>query len=263
MNDNLISNLLKPVSTETFWRVEENSREEDYKKIYLLHFSDFLNPDKTIRGSNYIQQDLFLFEDNQDLSFRFRFDQSKSLDQYSGGSERGYKRERSMRIKFRMVKEMTNQTEYVNSNDNERSNSSSNQSREITSNTVNTDFSYRPERNIEVGLKIQTGRSTDAFPVVPTVIDINSQTLRFNLSFAGTGRLRIEIERDELLASTTDNVLPFELVGSNSIGKNFYWRFNFDYRISSNLQSTISYNGRVQGKLPVVHTAQAEVRAYF
>ena len=112
-------------------------------------------------------------------------------------------------------------------------------------------------------LKVEAGRSTDTYPTVPTVIDLNSQTLRFNLSFAGTGRLRIEIERDELSANTTDNYLPFELVGSNSIGKNFYWRFNFDYRISSNLQSTISYNGRVQGKLPVVHTARAEVRAYF
>ena len=35
---NLISNLLRPISTETFWRVEENSREEDYKKIYLITF---------------------------------------------------------------------------------------------------------------------------------------------------------------------------------------------------------------------------------
>ncbi len=260
---NLISNLLRPISTETFWRVEENSREEDYKKIYLLHFSDFQNPDKTIRGSNYIQQDVYLFENDEDLSIRLRYDQSKSLDQYSGGSEGGYKRERSMRIKFRMVKEMTNQTEYTNNNDNALTNSSSNRSRAITGNTINTDFSYRPERNIEVGFKVEAGRSTDTYPTVPTVIDLNSQTLRFNLSFAGTGRLRIEIERDELSANTTDNYLPFELVGSNSIGKNFYWRFNFDYRISSNLQSTISYNGRVQGKLPVVHTARAEVRAYF
>ena len=262
-NNNLISSLLKPISTETFWRVQENSREEDYKKIYLLHFSAFQNPDKTIRGSNYIQQDVYLFENDQDLSIRLRYDQSKSLDQYSGGSERGYKREKGIRIKFRMIKEMTNQTEFINGDDNVNSNSSSNRSRAIKSNTLNTDFSYRPERNIEVGFKIQTGRSTDYYPATPTVIDLNSQTLRFNLSFAGTGRLRIEFERDELSANTTENVLPFELVGANSIGKNFYWRFNFDYRISSNLQSTISYDGRSQGKLPVIHTARAEVRAYF
>ena len=40
----------KIFSTETDWKVEENSQEDDYKKIYLLHFSDFQNPDKTIRG---------------------------------------------------------------------------------------------------------------------------------------------------------------------------------------------------------------------
>ena len=127
------------------------------RKFILLHFSDFQNPDKTIRGSNYIQQDVYLFENDEDLSIRLRYDQSKSLDQYSGGSERGYKRERSMRIKFRMVKEMTNQTEYTNNNDNALTNSSSNRSRAITGNTINTDFSYRPERNIEVGFKSRSG----------------------------------------------------------------------------------------------------------
>ncbi len=260
---NFISTIFRPISTETFWRVEENSREDDYKKIYLLHFSAFQNPDKTIRGSNYFQQDFYLFQDDQDLSIRLRYDQRKSLNQFSGSIERGYKRERSLRVKFRMVKEITNQTEIINGTDNVASNSSSNRSRQINSNSVNTDFSYRPERNIEVGFKFEVGRSADDFPVKPTIIDINSQTLRFNLSFAGSGRLRIEFERDELSANTTENILPFELVGANSIGKNFYWRLNFDYRISANLQSTVSYDGRAQGKLPVVHTARAEVRAYF
>ncbi len=47
------------------------------------------------------------------------------------------------------------------------------------------------------------------------------------------------------------------------LGKNYYLRFNFDYRLAANLQSTISYDGRVQGRGKVVHTARAEVRAYF
>ncbi len=258
-----LSKILSAFSSETFWRVEENSTEEDYKKIYLLHFSSFQNEDKTITGSNNIQQDLFLFENDQEFSMRFRYAQTKGLNQFSGGVERAYNRERSLRIKFRMIKEMSNQTDIVNSTDNVSAPVSSNRRRTTSGNNITTDFSYRPERDIEVGFKIKAGSTEDVLPEKPTTIDLNSEALRFNLSFAGTGRLRIELERTELIANTTENYIPFELTGGNIIGKNYYWRLNFDYRLSGNLQSTVSYDGRLQGSGKAVHTARAEVRAYF
>jgi hypothetical protein len=87
--------------------------------------------------------------------------------------------------------------------------------------------------------------------------------LRFNLSFLSAGRLRIEIERDELIANTDENFIPYELTNGNQIGKNYYWRLNFDYKLLTFLQATISYDGRLQGESRVVHTARAEARAYF
>ncbi len=123
-----IAQILKPVSTETYWRIEENSREEDYKKIYLLNFSAFQNEENTIQGSNYIQQDIFLFENDQSLNFRFRYAQRKSLNQYSGGVEKAYNRERSLRIRFKMIEEVNNQTELKNENDNVNAPSSFKQS---------------------------------------------------------------------------------------------------------------------------------------
>ena len=255
--------ILKPLSTETYWRIEENSREEDYKKIYLLDFSAFQNEATTINGSNFIQQDIFLFENDPDLSFRFRYAQTKGLNQFSGGTERSYYRERSLRITFRMVKELSNQTDLVNTRDAVFAPIESNRKRNINGNSIASDFSYRPENNIEFGFKIKVGRNEDSYPQTPTVIDLNSQSIRFNLSFAGTGRLRIEIQRDELTGNTAENFLPFELTGGNSIGKNYYWRLNFDYRINTFLQSTVGYDGRLQQQSKAVHTARAEVRAYF
>ncbi len=255
--------LLNPLSTETYWRIEENSREENYKRIYLLDFSAFQNEATTINGSNFIQQDVFLFENDPDLSFRFRYAQTKGLNQFSGGTERSYNRERSLRITFRMVKELSNRTDLVNSRDAVFAPVESNRKRNINGNSVTSDFSYRPQNNIEVGFKIKVGKSEDTYPLIPTIIYLNSQSMRVNLSFAGKGRLRIEIERDELSGNTSQNFLPFELTGGNRIGKNYYWRLNFDYRISTFLQSTVSYDGRIQEGSKAIHTARAEVRAYF
>lgn len=261
--NSLAGKFLNPVSTETFWRIEENSKQSDYSKIYLLNFKYFLNESTTIRGSNYFQQDLFLYENEQDLSFRFRFTQRNSLNEFFDGYEKGYNRERSLRIRFKLIKEVSNQTDIVNETDNVIANEKSNRRRNITNNNLSSDFSYRPVKNIEVGFRIKVGRSEDVFPQTPTVIDLNSQLLRFNLSFLGTGRLRIELERNELIANTTQNLIPFELTGGNQIGKNYFWRINFDYRLSANLQTTLSYDGRQQGTSKVIHTARAEARAYF
>jgi hypothetical protein len=258
-----LGTIISPLSSETFWRIEENSRDASYANIYLLKLSTFQNENTTIRGSNFIQQDFLIFENDQELSFRFRFTQRTALNEFSSGFERYYNRERGLRIKFRMVKEISNQTDIVNQIDNVSAPVNSNRIREINSNNVISEFSYRPDKNIEVGFRLKAGRSEDTHPETPTVIDLNSQLLRFNLSFLGTGRLRIEIERNELLSNTTENFIPYELTNGNQIGKNYYWRLNFDYRLSSFLQTTISYDGRVQGGNRVVHTARAEARAYF
>jgi len=260
-----LGKILKHISTETFWRVEENSREEDLKKIYLLNFSSFQNIKNTLRGSNFIQQDLFINENSYEFSLRFRFTQSKNLNQFSDGPIRSYIRERSVRLRLKLVKEISNQTEFMNKQDNAflDSNVPSTRRRKITSNSISSDFVYRPENNIEIGFTLKAGRSTDEYPKVPTVIDFNSQAIRMVLSFAGTGRIRVDLRRDELLGNTAGNFLPFEITDGKLIGKNYFWNLSYEYKIASNLQTSLSYDGRLKAGDRVVHTARAEFRAYF
>ncbi len=255
--------VLKIFSSETVWRIEEITRESDLSKIYLMQFKYFQKEGITIRGSNFLQQDIFINENKQDLSFRFRFAQRFSMNEFNTGNEKGYNRERGLRIRFKMIKELSNQTDFVNIIDNVSAPESSTSSRIVTDNNLTSDFSYRPDRNIEVGFKFKVGKSEDQLPETPTVIDLNSQEIRFNFSFAGSGRLRIEVERTELNANTTENFIPFEILAGNQLGKNYFWRLNFDYRLASFLQTTISYDGRAQGGGRVIHTARAEARAYF
>jgi hypothetical protein len=162
-----------------------------------------------------------------------------------------------------MVREFSNQTDIVNITNNNASANNPTRNLAITENNISSDFSYRPNRNLEVGFVLKVGKSEDTFPEIPTVVDLNSQRLRFNLSFTGLGRLRIEIERSELIANTEENFIPFELTGGNQLGKNYFARINFDYRIASFLQITVNYDGRLQGAQRVIHTARAEARAYF
>ena len=76
---------LSALSTESYVKIEEKSSDPQTSQIYLLHLSHFLDPSTTILGSQLIQQDLFLFENRPDFSFRFRFLQQDGAGQYSTG----------------------------------------------------------------------------------------------------------------------------------------------------------------------------------
>lgn len=261
--DDFWTEILKPISTETSFRVEEKSKDPDTKNIYLFNFSKFLNYSTTINGYQLFQQDLNLFQNSNDFSFRLRYTQRRSLNQYSGGIESGYFRERSFRIRFRMVEEIGNQTEFINQTDNLISPVTTNRARMVTKNNLSTDFSYRPQQEIEVGFKIEAGRSRDDFQLLPSTIDLNSITLRVSYSFENLGRLRVEAERTELTSSSNLINLPFEMTRGNVIGKNYFGRVFFDYRVSSFIQTSFSYDARIQGSNRVIQTMRAEARAYF
>ncbi|MGQ7719263.1 hypothetical protein [Melioribacter sp. OK-1-Me] len=254
---------LKSVSTETIWRVEENSRDKNSANIYLFKLSKFLNDSTTINGTQFFQQDLDLFKNRSDFSIRFRFLQRKNLNQYSNGIEKGYYKDRSVRLRFKMLSELNNQTEYLNQTDIYIAPPITKRSRNVTRNEISTTFSYRPTRKIEVGFKITTGRSSDKYPEIPTIINDNSQVLQFNYSFLNLGRLRIELERVEINANTNKNNIPFEILKGNVVGKNYFCRAYFDYKITDYIQTSINYEARIYGKRQIIHSMRAEARAYF
>ncbi|MBK7106591.1 MAG: hypothetical protein IPH62_15060 [Ignavibacteriae bacterium] len=258
-----INTILNSLYSETTFRIEENSKIIDTKKIYLLNFNSFLNDSTTIRGTNYFQQDLHILKNQRDLSFRLRFTENRNLNQFSSGIEKSYLKEKEIRIKFRMVDEINNETEFKNKIENVQAPINTNRSRLVNSNELQTDFSYRPYTNLEFGFLIKVSRLEDKFPSTPTILDENKLNLRLTLSLLEKGRLRFEFERTELLVNTNQNIIPFEITNGNLIGKNYIWRTNFDYRFTGNLQTNINYSGRLQGKGKVINTLRAEARAYF
>jgi hypothetical protein len=259
----LLENIIKPISTETSWRIEENSKTLETSDIYFFHLSKFLNDSTTIRGSQLLQNDLHLFQFNPEFSIRFRFLQRRNLNQYWGGNEKGFYKERGIRIRFRMIKEISNQTEFINQIDNMVAPLTSNRARNIDRNDLSTEFSYRPLPNLETSFKIQVGTSRDEYTIRPNIIDNNSIVLRLNYAITNIGRLTLEMERTELISNSSNQNIPFEITRGNVIGKNYFWRVNFDYRLASYIQTTFYYEGRVPGKSKVIHTMRAEARAYF
>ena len=256
---------LSAVTTESYVRVEEKSSDPQTSDIYLLRLSHFLNPATTILGTQVVQQDLFLFENRSDLSFRFRFLQQDGAGQYSTGDEQSYTRERSIRIRWQLVSEISNQIDYANKENNLAASVASGRSEVISSDDITSDYSYRPEQNVEVGFKIEVSQSTDDYTVTPLIADLNAQSLRTVVSFRGSGQMRIDFSREEvsLENNVPGNPVPFDLTAGRLEGKTYLWGITFDYKLSNHLQSSLQYTGRSEQSHSPVHTLKAEVRAFF
>lgn len=259
----LLESLFGSLSTETVIRLDEKSSTERTSDIYFLRTGTFLNDSTTLRGFQTFRQDIFLFEQSRDFSVRARFDQNRGFSQFALVSERSFKRERSVRVRTQPVKEIGVQADLAFLSDAVISTGQSNRARDIEGTSLALDFSYRPYQRVEVGFVLATKSSRDRLPVTSIEAIVTSQTLRTTLSFDGPGRLRAELERNDVeLKNAADN-FPYELTDGKADGESWIARVNFDYRITSYMQATLSYLGRVEQERPMIHTARAEVRAFF
>ncbi|MCE1189369.1 MAG: hypothetical protein LWX56_09535 [Ignavibacteria bacterium] len=259
----LFTDAINALTFETYLRLEENSTDDVLEHIYLLNTKFFRNEKNTIRGTQSFQQTINIFENKPDLNFRLFYSQTDFLNQYGSGLETGGKKEQSLRIKFQMMEEISNQTDIVHEQDNLFARDNAIRCRNIDGTSLTMDFSYHPVSWIETGFKIKTAKSTDNFPAVPTVLTENGQQFRTIFQFTGKGRLRLEAERIELSINNTKNYIPFELTGGNGIGLNNFFRAFFDYRLADNLQASANYEGRSISGSRLIHTARAEMRAFF
>ncbi len=255
--------ILRAISTETYVRVEEKSTERELAQITMLHFSKFRQDATTIAGSALFTQDLHIFENRPSFSARLRFSERHGLTNFSGGIERAFAQERSVRLRWQLVTEIANQLDIVNKSDRVTGSRSSPRLRDIASTGLAFDISYRPEQVMELGVKFDVSRAVDSYTLPGLQADLNAQTVRMVYAFQGSGQARAEFAREEVLLGRGAESFPYELTGGRVAGKTWVWRGAFEYRITQFLQTSVNYEGRTEGGRDPVHTARAEVRAFF
>ena len=259
----ILESILACLSSETYLRVEERSSEQDRKQIYLLHLSRFQNDGTTILGLQQMTQDLYVFENSQRFSFRFRFSQRRSFHQYAVANERALAIERSGRIRWQLIPEISHQLELSQKRDRLLASSVSSRVRDISALAVISDLSYRPEQNLEIGFVFTSTSAQDQYPVIQSDAVVQIIGLRGVKSLQGKGQLRVEIQREDVRLNVPSIELPFELTGGRNGGKSWLWSITMDYRLGGNVQASLNYNGRSEAQRHTVHTGRIEVRAFF
>ncbi|MFQ5637409.1 MAG: hypothetical protein ACE5IR_05390 [bacterium] len=261
----MIEKMFSPLSSQTFFRIDERTTEEEVSKIYLLKLSHFQQDSTTIFGSIELRQDIYLWENSRTFSLRYRYrDRREKNNQLIKGGQNRQLREQSLRILNRFSRSLTTQMEFHHSSEDRIFQSVAREDRMVRSNQVQIDVAYRPQRRLELGLKSSLSFNRDVFAEPATRAKAVAFSPRSNYSLSTKGRFRGEMSWTKVIVSPAQRLIPFELTNGNRVGVTFRWNFGFDYRLSKNVQTSLSYFGRREpDRAKTQHFAKVEMRAFF
>ena len=139
---------------------------------------------------------------------------------------------------------------------------------DVTTLSAASDLSYRPTNDLEFGWRLKVSVTEDVLPTTPRTTTVSTNELRGLYSIQTSGRLRAELERTVAAGTNIPPgdiySLPYQLTDGYVIGTTWVGRVTLEYRISGNIQVSVTYTGRAQPPTNrVLHLGQAEVRAFF
>ena len=256
------------LSSETYLRVEEETKEGNIWSVYFLNLSKFQG-DQTLRGTIQFSEDLYIMRRNRNLSFRLRYRYNKNrINQYLdiGENEDRADNEWGIRTDWRLSTRIKNQTELRKKFTMRDSPANPNRNRRIDGWYVTHQFSFRPVSRIEVGLEGEYGHENNRAERYPLKLWYGAAKGRLSFSLPGKGRLSGEYNLQKV--QITDNPLsltvPFEMANGKKEGLTQIWQLRAEYNVVKNIQFTLFYTGRNEaGFERVIHSGQAEVRAFF
>jgi hypothetical protein len=269
-SDGTMKKILDNISSLTYFKIEEESREKNVWQLYFLNLEKFHNVNSTLRGNYLINQDLYLFERNPDWGLQLRSRYRDNLtNQFldAVNNERRIIWDRSVQLRKQLFERKFNMTlEYKNELNKRRVSSLSTRNQNILSQALTTGFDFRPRYEWRFQLDLEGGLEKNRDE--KNLLKISYLDIRPQVSYAIRGKARATANLSNLLVNILDNPfnrpIPFEMAKGKKNGTSWLWNARFEYFISTNVTITANYTGRKDaGTDRVIHLGKAEVRAFF
>ena len=263
-----MQNILTNINSESFFRLEEETKNRNLQGLYFLNLSKF-QTSETIRGNITFNQDFYLMKRNRNLSFRIRYRyRDDLLNQFlkENENEDRLNIEKGFRADYRLFQKIRLQTEFRDRLTFRNNKADKSRNRDIVSLIFNQNISYRPDLTWEFGLESENGREEDRAEGKNLKVQYNRLLLRTTYSILRKGRITADFDYQlvDVISNPFDAPVPYEMARGKREGINKSWNLRAEYTLAQNIVFTLSYSGRDDaGFDQVIHLGQAEVRAFF
>jgi hypothetical protein len=262
------ANWLKHIGTETHLHIEEETKEDDIRSVYLLNVSKFQGR-KTLRGVIRLKEDLYIAKRNRALSFRVRYRYQRSLlNQYLDAidNQTAKTKEIGLQIRWRPALSWRSETELKWKNHFRENKASISRNRDIVGYYAQERLSYRLKNGWESS--IETDYALEENDIAAYPIRLWYLTGKFKLGYSLPGKGRISSEYQYQTVHTLKNPLqltvPYEMANGKREGVSQNWQIRAEYTLMKNIVFSVFYSGRDDADFSrIIHNGQAEIRAFF
>lgn len=266
--DGPLQNILTKISGESYFRVEEETKEPDLTSLYTLDLSSFQQA-RTLRGTIIYNQDLYFLRRHRRFSFRLQYRYRDDLfNQFLDPNENEDRLsiDRSLRFDWRITSRLKSQSEGKLKMILRESEANPTRNRDVNGYFYNQKFSFRPLSRWEFGLESELGWERNKAENYPLKLWFGTGRLRINYAIPGKTRISADYEYQQV--TVTDNpqnlVVPFEMARGRKEGASKKWQIRSEYTVAKNIVFTFFYSGRDEAGFDrIIHSGQAEVRAFF
>jgi hypothetical protein len=263
-----LSKLISNISSDSYIRIEEVSKDTTLSNLYFLNLSTFQGAN-TVRGSFVFNQDLHFMRRNRDHSFRFRYRYRKDLfNQFLDpvDNEKRLNIERGLFANYRIIEKLKAQTELKNILTFRENKANIVRDRDINALIFFQNFSYRPDLSWEFGLETEYGLETDDANQKALEVHYLRSLVRANFALLGKGKISTSFDYQlvNVDKNPTGASIPFEMARGKKEGISKNWQIRGEYTIAQNVVVSLNYLGRDDAQFDqIIHSGQAEIRAYF
>jgi len=252
------------VSSRTFIRIDEKSKDSDTGALLRLEPSKFRNPNSTLLGNLTFEEDLTMFKRRNGSYLRLRYRYLENFNnQFITGGEESLTKEASFRWRQTRSTKTRYDIEGSRSSTLRSFSSSLRRGRDIISNEVSIDLSRLPSSRVEFGAKFTVGRDVDRLSSNDLKASLTEIELRNNYFLKGRGMVRFLTSWAHVGVTPNGDPLTFEMANGLKEGDSYKWSLSFDYKMGSNLNAMLTYEGRNEAFRKTRHVGKAEVRAWF
>jgi len=258
------SKIPRNFSSRTLVRIDEKSKESDSGAILRLEPSKFRNPNTTLLGNFIFEEDLTILERKNGSSLRLRYRYFENFNnQFISGGEESLIREASFR--WRQVPSTRTRYDIEGSRSSTLRTFSSvlRRNRDVISNELSINLSHLSTSKVEIGAKLTIGRDEDRKSSVDLKANLTEIELRNNYFLKGKGMVRLLTSWAHVSVTPNDIPITYEMANGFQEGNNYKWSVGFDYKIGTNLNAMLSYEGKNESFRKTRHIGKAEVRAWF
>jgi hypothetical protein len=247
-------------------RVERRDKERRFWKVNGSAFDpDWGNDGATVTGFFSVLQDMEYTAPGGKafVRLRLRKDDSENNQLLQENLVR-HALERSVQFKGNPTDKTGFSGEFENRHEFKTYRSGVGVNRDIGSNGVSFELSYRPKQTVEFALKGKFRKAEDRFPSPHSSATSLFALPRFSYSIRERGQVRAELELGKIRSTPSGRALPYEMFNGDQPGQTLRTNLLLTYKVASHVMATASYHLRREPwQKKTYQTMQVEARAFF